>query len=42
MVRHGLDWTGLAVAHERERWRALLKAVMNLRVQKIAGNVLTS
>jgi hypothetical protein len=28
--RHGMDW--IDVAQERDRWRALVNAVMNLRV----------
>jgi hypothetical protein len=27
---HGVDWIGLA--QERDRWRALVNAVMNLRI----------
>ena len=33
-------WIGLA--QDRDRWRMLVSAVMNLRVQKNAGNILTS
>jgi hypothetical protein len=35
-----MDWIGLA--QDRYRWPALVNAVMNLRVQLNAGNVLTS
>ena len=35
-----MDWTGLA--QDRNRWRTLLSAVMNLRVPWNAGNFLTS
>jgi CRISPR/Cas system-associated protein Cas7 (RAMP superfamily) len=34
------DWIDLA--QDRDRWQALLNAVMNLRVQYNAGNFLTS
>jgi hypothetical protein len=36
----GMDWIGLA--QNRDRWRALVSAVMNLRVPSNAGNLLTS
>jgi hypothetical protein len=35
-----MDWIGLA--HDREKWRALANVVMNLRIAKYAGNLLTS
>jgi hypothetical protein len=35
-----MDWIDLA--HDRDRWRALVSAVKNLRVQYNAGNFLTS
>ena len=35
-----MDWTGLA--QDRDRWRTLVSAVMNLRVQWNVGNFLTS
>jgi hypothetical protein len=34
----GMDWSD--VVQERERWRALLNAVMNLRFSYSAGNFL--
>jgi hypothetical protein len=36
----GIDWLGLV--QDRDRWRELVNAVMNLGVQYNAGNFLTS
>jgi hypothetical protein len=36
----GMDW--IDMAQGRERWRAVVNAVMNLRVPQNAGNFLTS
>jgi len=36
----GMDWINLA--QKRDRWRAVVSAVMNLLVPQNVGNILTS
>jgi hypothetical protein len=36
----GMDW--IDMAQDRDRWQALVSAVMNLRVPQNVGNLLTS
>jgi len=40
MVCGGIDWND--VAQDRDRWRTLTNAVMNLRVSENVGNFLLS
>jgi hypothetical protein len=39
-VGWGMDW--IDMAQDRDRWQALVNAVMNLRVPQNVGNFLTS
>jgi len=36
----GMDWIDLAM--DRDRWRVLVNAIMNLQIPQNAGNLLTS
>jgi hypothetical protein len=38
--REGMDW--IALAQDRDRWRALLNAALCLRVPQNAGDLMTS
>jgi len=38
--REGVDW--MRLAQDKDRWRAFVNTVMNLRVTKKAGNFLIS
>jgi hypothetical protein len=40
VIARGMDW--ITLAQDRDRWRALLNVVRNLRVPSNAGNLLTS
>jgi hypothetical protein len=45
MDLHEVGWGDMGwidMAQDRDRWRALVSAVMNLRVPQNAGNFLTS
>ena len=42
MVLQEVGWDWIDLAQNRKRWRALMNAVMNLRVPQNAGNFLTS